>query len=47
MIVSNENPKPYNPFLADIYSLGIVFCEILFGFGKKFNSISNEEKDRI
>jgi len=36
----SSTPTPYNPFLADVYSLGRVICEINFGFGKRIDNIS-------
>ena len=42
----DDSTKSYNPFLADIFSLGIVFSQILFG--KRVSSVVlNYEKDKF
>src|SRR5579883_1235614 len=37
----------YNPFLADIYSMGCVFFEIIFGYGKRLKDMKEFEENLI
>src|SRR5579883_1219689 len=42
-----SHSSSYNPFLADIYSMGCVFFDILFGYGKRIKDLKEIEENWI
>lgn len=42
-----SSPQSYNPFLADVYSMGCVLFEIVFGVGRRFQNLKGSEKDYV
>ena len=43
----DSSPQLYNPFLADIYSMGCVLLEIILGYGKRFRNLTDSEKKYV
>ncbi len=46
-LASPLTQQSYNPFLADIYSMGCVLLEILLGYGKRFRDLTDSEKKYV